>query len=249
MPADRTIETRTREGGIYQIRNQTNGNRYIGSGVNLKRRWQQHLAGLRHGHHHNPHLQKAWRKYGELAFVFEPLEHATPETLIEREQYYLNTCQPEYNIALTAGSPMLGRHHTLGACRKISEATKGKGNPFYGKRHSEEACYKIGAANRGNHHNKETREQMSEAWTPERRQAKSEAQKGKHRSLETRRKISLARMGKPHLHRGHLISNETRAKISQALKGRQFSAETHAKMSNAQKARQHRVRLAKSQEA
>ena len=45
------------------------------------------------------------------------------------------------------------------------------------------------------------------------------AQKGKHVSAETRRKISEARRGKPSWNKGKHLSEETRRKISEARKG------------------------------
>lgn len=39
--------------------------------------------------------------------------------------------------------PMLGKHHSSEARRKISEATRGENNPFYGKHHTEEVKTKM----------------------------------------------------------------------------------------------------------
>ncbi|GAH42586.1 unnamed protein product, partial [marine sediment metagenome] len=111
--------------GVYQIKNQVNGKRYIGSSTNLWHRWTQHLNSLRRGQHYNPHLQAAFRKYGEAAFVFQLLEHSSPENLIECEQYYLDMLLPEYNIAPNAGN-CLGRPCSLKTREKLSKAHKGK---------------------------------------------------------------------------------------------------------------------------
>ena len=74
--------------GIYQITNQTNGKRYIGSSVNIKRRWRDHLAHLRRNIHHNPYLQRAFDKQGQDTFTFRILEDIDdPSQLIPREQY------------------------------------------------------------------------------------------------------------------------------------------------------------------
>ena len=55
--------------GVYQIKNTLNGKAYIGSSKNIKRRLGIHRSMLRRGTHRNPHLQNAWNKYGESAFV------------------------------------------------------------------------------------------------------------------------------------------------------------------------------------
>jgi len=58
----------------------------------------------------------------------------------------------------------------------------------------------------------EVKKKMSEAWTPEKRKARSEAYKGKHPTEETKKRISAS-------HKGSIVSPETRAKISAAQKG------------------------------
>lgn len=248
------------DSGIYEIKNQTNGKRYIGSAVCIARRWAEHCSGLRRGQHDNQHLQRAFDKYGETAFVFSVLERVVPENLVEHEQHYLDTLNPEYNVAPRAGSN-LGFHHSLATCEKISQALMGhpasdearrnmsaanKGRPV-----SEETRAKIREANIGKHLSKEHRRKIGEAQkgdqnhmygkhpSMETRRKNSEAQKGKQPSTETRAKISKALMG-------HEINEETRRKISEALKGKRPSQESRKKMSIAQKARWRRVQVAKN---
>ena len=57
----------------------------------------------------------------------------------------------------------------------------------------------------------------------------------KHRSLETRLKISLKKKGKPNLRRGWHHSPETRLKISLGLKNKPISDEHRLKLSRAHK--------------
>ena len=93
--------------GIYQITNQINGKRYIGSAVNLRRRWQRHLYRLGRERHRNQRLQRAFDKYEESAFAFTILEYVEDiSQLIPREQHFLDTLKPEYNIAPTAGNSL-----------------------------------------------------------------------------------------------------------------------------------------------
>ena len=86
--------------GIYMIVNLLNNHKYIGSSVNIKRRLEVHRSNLRHNHHDNPHLQNAWNKYGEDNFVFNILERCSKDERFEREQYYVNSIKPEYNICI-----------------------------------------------------------------------------------------------------------------------------------------------------
>ena len=86
--------------GIYMLLNTTNGKRYVGSSINIKKRLWEHRANLRHNHHDNQHLQNAWNKYGEKSFDYSILEICSPEQRFSREQFYVNTLHPEYNICI-----------------------------------------------------------------------------------------------------------------------------------------------------
>jgi len=90
--------------GIYQIANVLTGKCYIGRSLRIVSRWSGHLTQLRRGDHSNPHLQALYNKYGPEVFVFSILEEVAGERLIEREQHYLDTLKPEYNVARTVGS-------------------------------------------------------------------------------------------------------------------------------------------------
>ena len=84
--------------GVYQLTNIVNGNRYIGSSNNIRVRLWKHRALLRHNKHENQYLQNAWNKYGENSFVYSLLEVCTIDKQFEREQFYIDTLHPEYNI-------------------------------------------------------------------------------------------------------------------------------------------------------
>ena len=85
--------------GVYKITNLVNNKIYIGSSSNLEQRLWCHRANLRHNKHHNPHLQNSWNKYGEDNFDYCILEVCDEKYQYEREQYYIDTYHPEYNIA------------------------------------------------------------------------------------------------------------------------------------------------------
>ena len=172
------------ESGIYQITNRINGKRYIGSTIRFDRGWQRHLGRLRRGRHHNPHLQAAFNKYGEAAFIFSVLERVWPDNLIEREQCYLDRREPEYNIAPIAGS-QLGCRRSPESCVRIRQALTGR--PV-----SEETRRRASEAHKGIKASEETRKKMRDAWTPEKRQAQSDKMRGTSLGKETRRKMSIA---------------------------------------------------------
>ena len=191
--------------GIYQITNQRNGKRYIGSTVNLRRRWSAHLRRLRRGQHGNQHLQRSFDKHREAVFMFSVLEHIEePSQLLEREQHFLDMLSPEYNILPTAGSP-LGCKRSIETRRRVSEARRGK-------HHSEKTREKIAEAHRGKPLSADHRAKLSKAHM------------GNRLSDESRRKLSIANMGHP-------VSEETRRKISQGRKDQRLSEQTKRKIS------------------
>lgn len=84
--------------GIYIIINLKNGKRYIGSSVNLYNRLYEHKYNLKNNKAHNKHFQASWNKYGENSFIYGILEYCDKDVQFEREQYYLDFMQPEYNL-------------------------------------------------------------------------------------------------------------------------------------------------------
>ncbi len=92
---------------IYMIRNKVNGKFYVGSTKNFTQRKSGHLLGLRKNENRSRKLQRAWNKHGEENFVFEILEEVFKiEDLIPREQFYLDSLNPAYNIRKKAESSL-----------------------------------------------------------------------------------------------------------------------------------------------
>lgn len=119
---------RARLNGVYQIRHLKSSKRYIGSCAHqrgLGRRWRIHQSDLRRGRHHNSKLQRAWKKYGEDAFIFEILLYCDAENCLMYEQMMLDHYQPEYNDCKSANSPR-GRIVTCKTRNKIRQALLGK---------------------------------------------------------------------------------------------------------------------------
>jgi len=96
--------------GIYQIQNLVNWKRYIGSAIDINRRWGEHRRRLLCGTHVNKHLQSAWNKYGSAQFSFKTLLICTPEQLLIFEQICFKALNPEYNKTPTAGSSFGYKH-------------------------------------------------------------------------------------------------------------------------------------------
>jgi group I intron endonuclease len=167
--------------GVYVIEHVASGRRYVGSAVDVGKRWKEHRRQLATGRHHSPHLQRAWNKHGETAFAFHVIAWCPREHLIACEQMLIDGLRPAFNCSPTAGSqlgyrhrpetrqkmsasrakdwsPMRGRHHTEATKRRISENRKGKG----GGERSAERRAKISAALKGREVTPEMRARISQ---------------------------------------------------------------------------------------
>lgn len=82
--------------GVYQIICLLNGKIYIGSSKDVHYRWKKHRQYLNKNRHKNPYLQRAWNLHGEDNFKFEITEETSVNTLIGREQFWLDNKQ-SYN--------------------------------------------------------------------------------------------------------------------------------------------------------
>lgn len=115
--------------GVYRWTNKKNGKSYVGSAVNLARRFPYYYS-LNLITNSNMSICKALLKHGHSNFNLEILEYCEPQNVIAREQYYLDLLQPEYNILKIAGS-CLGYKHTEEARLNIIKYNTGR-------KHSEE---------------------------------------------------------------------------------------------------------------
>lgn len=222
--------------GIYEIVNLNNGKRYVGSAVNLSKRWGVHRSALNNGKHVNLHLQRSWTASGARAFAFAVIEYCEKPVLIEREQHHIDALKPEYNICSKAGS-------TLGVRRSAEQLLRASA-AHRGLKHSAETRAKISDVQRGRVHSAETRAKMSAAA------------RGKKKSTETRARMSAAALGRTisveqrakiaNSKRGSVHSSKTRSKMSASALGRKKSEETRANMRAAWKRRRARRRGAPS---
>lgn len=127
---------------IYKIINTINDKIYIGSAKYFAGRKGNHYYKLRNNKHHNQHLQNSYNKHGDV-FRFEILEYCTPDTLIEREQHYLDALNPDYNILKEAYSS-LGFKHSEECKKEMSKRRKGKQHSL-GRKLSKKTKEKIGS--------------------------------------------------------------------------------------------------------
>jgi len=100
--------------GIYRWVNLINGKQYIGSSLNLSKRLSDYFSALASKNmetklkRSKSAIYSALIKHGCYNFSLEILEYCSVENLIQREQFYIDSFEPSYNICKTAGST-LGR--------------------------------------------------------------------------------------------------------------------------------------------
>jgi len=119
---------------IYRWTNKINGKTYIGRTANAKSRLTTYFkeSGLKA---RNMPIYKALLKYGHSQFIFDIIEYCNPEDIVQREQFYLDNFDFDYNIRNKALGPFIRRHRseTIELLRKAST----------NKKHSEENCKKM----------------------------------------------------------------------------------------------------------
>jgi group I intron endonuclease len=230
--------------GIYVIENLISGKKYIGQGINIKRRMFK-------DHHGCIALENAIKKYGKENFKKYIVLYCESDKNVLA--YYEIACikifhshfsEGGYNISWGGISAMTGRKHSKKSKRKMSEAQLGEKNHFFGKHHTDESIQKISETSLGRqpmlgkHFSKKTKQRMSKAQlgkhlSNETKEKIGNGNRGKHPSDETRQKMSKAQLGK-HLSektkklisknsarfwQGKHLSEETKRKISETKRG------------------------------
>jgi group I intron endonuclease len=203
------IKTKKKISGIYKIINKINGKYYVGSSQNIfgikgrcgwdGRLWQ-HMNMIDKQRHTNKHLQRACNKYNLENFIFKIVELCSSDTCIVTEQLYLDIAKTEklncYNTSFIAGRVEM----------------------------TEEIRNKIRIGRTGKIASPETLLKMSAITSARWSIRENTPLFGKKVSDETKKKISVALMGR---YRGELNPNwgkhhseETRHKMSANSKPR-----------------------------
>jgi group I intron endonuclease len=96
--------------GIYCIENVVSGKKYIGSSMNINKRFATHRSSLKHNRHHCAYLQRAVNKYGIDQFKFHIIEETnfnTRDQLQSLEQVYIDSQDNLYNVGSVGGGDNL----------------------------------------------------------------------------------------------------------------------------------------------
>lgn len=230
--------------GVYLIRHIPTDRCYVGSSISIERRWREHRRLMKSGTHPSKHLMHAYRLYGPREFEFRVLEECdvSMEAIrIERENHWIQTLNPCFNVAPVAGS-VLGLRRSKEVRARMSAAQKGRVSPLRGVPRPDHVRAAISASKKGRVMSPESIAKMAESL-----RGKVGPNKGKHLSAEVRAKISASKTGIPRdpeavrktaeSLRGKTRSIAQRMRISESQKGRVFSLDHKEKLSLAAKAR------------
>lgn len=113
--------------GIYRWVHKDSGKSYVGSSTMLNDRFRRYfnhsyLSSSKRG---ASLICKALLKYGYAGFRLEILEYCPISIVLDREQFYIDKLNPEYNILKIAGSN-LGYKHSEASLKLMSEASKSR---------------------------------------------------------------------------------------------------------------------------
>lgn len=179
LDKENIIKDNKGKSGVYRWTNKLNGKSYIGSSIDLSKRFIIYYNYKKISNNQNMNINKSLLKYGYSNFSLEILEYCEENDCIQREQHYLDLLNPEYNILKNAGSSLGFKHseETLLKLKnrkrkefteeeklefvermaKAREERKMKGITF---KHSEETKLKLSEKRKGSVHSEETKVKM-----------------------------------------------------------------------------------------
>lgn len=169
--------------GIYQIVLKDDGRSYIGSAMNIEKRWKAHRDKSKPGPDRQV-ISRAIAKYGIENFEWKILEECSVENLIDREQFWLDQIRPfvdegnGFNVRKIAKSN-LGIKRTVESRQKQSKTMQGKPKTESHKKNMSKNWHK----SRNDEYYKKLSERVSGDKNPAKRP-------------EVRQKISKAMTGK-----------------------------------------------------
>lgn len=154
---DRIFKENADKSFVYRWTNKTNNKQYIGSATNGQRRLLTYYN-LNELKRTNMRIYKALLKYGHENFSFEIIEYCDKETVVSREQFYLDHFDFEYNYLEKANS-VLGLKHSSAVLEKM----KGRKNAL-GLKHTDDTKNKLRISQLNKKHSIESKNKMQEVW-------------------------------------------------------------------------------------
>jgi group I intron endonuclease len=140
---------------VYRWTNKVNGKTYLGSTTNAKSRLQTYYDNYTLNLINMP-IYKAILKYGHSNFIFDIIEYCEPADTVQKEQFYLDNFDFDYNVLEKANSS-LGYKHT----EETIEKMKGRQN-LLGYKHTDETKDNLKKLQTNKKHSLEDLEKMRE---------------------------------------------------------------------------------------
>lgn len=184
--------------GVYVITHIASRKFYVGSSVNIEKRFIEHRSKLNRGKHHCRHLQHAWDKYGGGAFAFAlKCTTESENECRDIEQAVLDTFFDDTynskNVAIGGGIGDANVMRRPDVRKKVSESRMGM-------RFSDEHRNNLSKARKG----------------------KPGTRLGSKASDAAREKMRIAKLGKPSPRKGCTLSKETIGKIVSSKTGKKI---------------------------
>lgn len=218
--------------GIYCVEHIATGRKYVGKSSRIERRLSDHKRKAKVLAGEGNYFSAAIRKYGWEAFRWEVLEVVSVESLAERELFwidYLGVFASERGFNTRRDSSSV-TEFSEEVKQKIAAAMRvkpvqpafaewhkthsiGETNDFFGKHHTDATKKVISEKNKLRWLDPEFRAQMAQ-------RPHGPGSTGKVTSVETRRKQSLAKLGRPAKNRGVHPSEASLARMRLAQKQR-----------------------------
>lgn len=158
--------------GVYKIQSKSKPFRiYIGSSIDVRKRWGGHLNDLKFNKHHSKKLQNHFNKYGGGDLVFSIITSCDANDLINTEQFFIDLYNPFFNIQQNARSRLgtkgqipwnKGKVGVSPETRAKMRIAASKRVRTYSRRLSDETKKKIGLKNKGKTRSEEEKKKMSE---------------------------------------------------------------------------------------
>ena len=135
--------------GLYTITHIPTRRAYVGSSVDICKRFVTHRSMLKNNYHHSSYLQNAWNKYGKQEFEFKQIATCKDhQEAMELEQAFLecycndglfNIKNEAFGVGSGKSHPNKGKPLTEEHKQKISSTMKGMEQ----KPHTEQTVQKI----------------------------------------------------------------------------------------------------------
>jgi group I intron endonuclease len=114
--------------GVYRWINNDNGKTYIGSSINLSNRFRLYFNYdfISDKNRNKSLIHDALTLYGYSKFTLEILEYCDENLVLIREQHYLDSLNPEYNLLKIAGSLTGFKHSETSILKRVTTYAKNK---------------------------------------------------------------------------------------------------------------------------